>query len=87
MLLNLSFILAADGPGDRFIIGESQAGEQVRAHIDTLDTYTLFLSSQKKSPKTHARNNVVSVTQTPTHPEYENKVLHFCPSPSRLDRL
>ena len=35
MLLNLSFISAADGPGDRFIIGESQAGEQVRAHVDT----------------------------------------------------
>lgn len=32
MLLNLSLILAADGPGDRFIIGESQAGEQVRAN-------------------------------------------------------
>uniref|UniRef100_A0A3Q2VXQ2 Gephyrin n=1 Tax=Haplochromis burtoni TaxID=8153 RepID=A0A3Q2VXQ2_HAPBU len=28
ILFNLSFILAADGPGDRFIIGESQAGEQ-----------------------------------------------------------
>eukprot|EP00064_Thunnus_orientalis_P009650 superscaffoldBa00001240_g9675 len=25
-------VRAADGPGDRFIIGESQAGEQVRAH-------------------------------------------------------
>lgn len=30
-LLSLSvFLIAADGPGDRFIIGESQAGEQVR---------------------------------------------------------
>lgn len=25
----LSLLTAADGPGDRFIIGESQAGEQV----------------------------------------------------------
>ncbi|XP_068452509.1 gephyrin-like, partial [Clinocottus analis] len=32
-------VRAADGPGDRFIIGESQAGEQVRAHVDTLDTH------------------------------------------------
>lgn len=32
--LTLLFPLAADGPGDRFIIGESQAGEQVCTHVD-----------------------------------------------------
>lgn len=29
LLFVLSILTAADGPGDRFIIGESQAGEQV----------------------------------------------------------
>lgn len=48
MLLNLSFILAADGPGDRFIIGESQAGEQVRAHVDA-QTHMFSLAHEKRS--------------------------------------
>lgn len=30
------FLIAADGPGDRFIIGESQAGEQVRDNSQRL---------------------------------------------------
>lgn len=29
-VLDSVHLTAADGPGDRFIIGESQAGEQVR---------------------------------------------------------
>lgn len=64
MLLNLSFILAADGPGDRFIIGESQAGEQVRAHIDTLDTYTLFLAHKKKPQNTRAQQRCLRHANT-----------------------
>lgn len=34
-----ALFLAADGPGDRFIIGESQAGEQVSAQSDTHTHY------------------------------------------------
>lgn len=30
IVLGSVHLTAADGPGDRFIIGESQAGEQVR---------------------------------------------------------
>lgn len=80
MLLNLSFISAADGPGDRFIIGESQAGEQVRAHVDTLDTHTCFLYGSH----THTHTITVTVTQTPTHYlymkiKYFTFVLHLTP--------
>lgn len=46
--LTLLFPLAADGPGDRFIIGESQAGEQVCNHVD-IQTRLLFLT-HKKTP-------------------------------------
>uniref|UniRef100_A0A3B4C1B4 Gephyrin n=1 Tax=Pygocentrus nattereri TaxID=42514 RepID=A0A3B4C1B4_PYGNA len=35
-------VRAADGPGDRFIIGESQAGEQVCPHSHTLPTHTVM---------------------------------------------
>lgn len=41
LFLALFHLTAADGPGDRFIIGESQAGEQVRFRSlkDTADVY------------------------------------------------
>ena len=73
MLLNLSFILAADGPGDRFIIGESQAGEQVRAHDDTLDTHAF--SSSQKDPYTHPHNLYMKI-------KYFTFVLHLTPWPA-----
>lgn len=44
----LLFSPAADGPGDRFIIGESQAGEQVCTHVD-IQTRLLFLT-HKNTP-------------------------------------
>lgn len=38
-LLIVLYSTAADGPGDRFIMGESQAGQQVTFNTPTLRTY------------------------------------------------